>query len=102
MLYEVITANMAGMYAVYHGPEGLKTIASRIHRLAAITAAGLTAAGMRVANATFFDTITIDSGAQTDELIAAALAAGYNLRRVSAEQVGLSFDETHTRSYNFV
>jgi len=94
---QVLLANMAGMYAVYHGPEGLKTIASRIHRLAAITAAGLTAAGMRVANATFFDTITLDSGAQTDELVAAALAAGYNLRRISAGQVGLSFDETHTR-----
>ncbi len=94
---QVLLANMAGMYAVYHGPDGLRTIASRIHRLTAIAAAGLTAAGMAPVNSSFFDTLTLQTGTQTDDLIAGALAAGYNLRRGGNSRIGLSFDETHTR-----
>ncbi|QID17587.1 aminomethyl-transferring glycine dehydrogenase [Nitrogeniibacter mangrovi] len=94
---QVLLANMAGMYAVYHGPDGLKTIAGRIHRLTAIMAAGLEAAGMTVVNATAFDTLVLDTGEQTDDLMAGALAAGYNLRRCGNTGIGIAFDETHTR-----
>ena len=94
---QVLLANMAGMYAVYHGPAGLKTIASRIHRLAALFAAGVQKAGFKPVTKQFFDSIDIATGTQTAAILAAALAAGYNLRQVSASVVGLSLDETSTR-----
>lgn len=93
---QVLLANMAGFYAVYHGPDGLRTIAGRIHRLAAIMAEGLTRAGMAPANRSFFDTLTVTTGEATANVLSAAVAAGYNLRRVDANTVGLAFDETHT------
>ncbi|GAA5161652.1 aminomethyl-transferring glycine dehydrogenase [Viridibacterium curvum] len=94
---QVLLANMAGMYAVYHGPAGLKTIASRIHRLAAIFAAGLKSAGFALKTTHFFDTLDIATEAKTAAILQAALAAGYNLRQVSATTLGVSFDETTTR-----
>ena len=94
---QVLLANMAGMYAVYHGPVGLKTIAGRINRLAAIFAAGLKNAGFAPKTTSFFDTLDIDTGAKTAAILQAALAAGYNLRRVSDNVLGVSFDETSTR-----
>ena len=93
---QVLLANMAGFYAVYHGPDGLRTIAGRIHRLAAIMAEGLTRAGMAPVNRSFFDTLTVTTGEATANVLSAAVAAGYNLRRVDANTVGLAFDETHT------
>ena len=93
---QVLLANMAGFYAVYHGPDGLRTIAGRIHRLAAIMADGLTRAGMAPVNSSFFDTLTVTTGEATAAVLAAAVAAGYNLRRVDANTIGLAFDETHT------
>ncbi|KAA3655184.1 MAG: glycine dehydrogenase (aminomethyl-transferring) [Proteobacteria bacterium] len=93
---QVLLANMAGFYAVYHGPDGLRTIAGRIHRLAAIMAEGLTRAGMAPVNRSFFDTLTVTTGEATAGVLSAAVAAGYNLRRVDANTVGLAFDETHT------
>ncbi len=98
---QVLLANMAGFYAVYHGPLGLKTIAARIHRLAALLAAGLRAAGYEVADGAFFDTIEVDSGDRTAAIMASANTAGYNLRRVSATRLGLSVDET-TRADDIV
>ncbi|WP_341677780.1 aminomethyl-transferring glycine dehydrogenase [Niveibacterium sp. SC-1] len=95
---QVLLANMAGMYAVYHGPQGLKTIASRIHRLAAIFAEGLRAAGYVLGSATFFDSLDIETGNKTEPLHAAALEAGFNLRRVSDTVLGVSFDEKSTRA----
>ncbi|HQZ02955.1 MAG TPA: aminomethyl-transferring glycine dehydrogenase [Thauera sp.] len=94
---QVLLANMAGFYAVYHGPQGLRTIAARIHRLTAILAAGLRDAGFEAGNGAFFDTIEVEAGAHAAALFEAAAAAGYNLRSVSGTRLGLSVDETTTR-----
>lgn len=94
---QVLLANMAGMYAVYHGPRGLRRIAQHIHRLAAIFAAGVKAAGLTVTTACFFDTLEIHTGSRTHTILQAALAAGYNLRQAASGVLGLSFDETTTR-----
>jgi glycine dehydrogenase len=92
---QVLLAVMAGMYAVYHGPQGLKRIAQRVHRQTAILAAGLRQLGVSVTNTTFFDTLTIEGDAEA--LHAAAQQAGINLRRIDAGHVGVSLDETTTR-----
>ena len=91
---QVLLANMAGFYAVYHGPKGLRTIASRIHRLAAIFASAAKAAGFAVLKDSFFDTVQVETGDATDGVYAAAQESGYNLRRVSDRVLSLSFDET--------
>ncbi|TXT32076.1 MAG: glycine dehydrogenase [Rhodocyclaceae bacterium] len=95
---QVLLANMAGMYAVYHGAEGLRTIAGRIHRLTAILAEGLKRAGVSLLTKQFYDTVHLDLGARAETVYLDALAAGYNLRRVSAGVLGISLDETTTRS----
>ncbi|BCN26024.1 aminomethyl-transferring glycine dehydrogenase [Vibrio alfacsensis] len=92
---QALLANMASFYAVYHGAEGLRTIARRTHHMTAILAAGLTKGGFELAHNSFFDTITINTGAQTEDLYAKALAADINLRKLGA-QLGVSFDETTT------
>lgn len=94
---QVLLANMAGMYAVYHGSEGLRLIAGRIHRLAAILAAGLKNTGVSVLTKQFYDTVHVDLGTRAEAVYSDALAAGYNLRRVSAGVLGVAFDETTTR-----
>ncbi len=94
---QVLLANMAGLYAVYHGPQGLRTIAGRIHRLTAIFAEGLRRAGVPLLTLQFFDTVHFDLGARAETICRNAQAAGYNLRRVSAGVLGVSFDETTTR-----
>ncbi|HYR01223.1 MAG TPA: aminomethyl-transferring glycine dehydrogenase subunit GcvPA, partial [Casimicrobiaceae bacterium] len=94
---QVLLAVMASMYAVYHGPGGLTTIARRVHRLTAILKAGLARAGFAVPTAAFFDTITVATGARTDEILARGVAAGVNFRRVDDATLGLSLDETTTR-----
>ncbi|MHA2738370.1 aminomethyl-transferring glycine dehydrogenase [Vibrio harveyi] len=92
---QALLANMASFYAVYHGAEGLRTIARRTHHMTAILAAGLTKGGFELAHNSFFDTITINTGVQTEELYAKALAADINLRKLGT-QLGVSFDETTT------
>ncbi|CAH1549175.1 aminomethyl-transferring glycine dehydrogenase [Vibrio rotiferianus] len=92
---QALLANMASFYAVYHGAEGLRTIARRTHHMTAILAAGLTKGGFELAHNSFFDTITINTGAQTEDLYAKALAADLNLRKLGT-QLGVSFDETTT------
>ncbi|HDZ5416034.1 TPA: aminomethyl-transferring glycine dehydrogenase [Vibrio harveyi] len=92
---QALLANMASFYAVYHGAEGLRTIARRTHHMTAILAAGLTKGGFELAHNSFFDTITINTGAQTEDLFAKALAADINLRKLGT-QLGVSFDETTT------
>ncbi|MGD1506296.1 aminomethyl-transferring glycine dehydrogenase [Vibrio harveyi] len=92
---QALLANMASFYAVYHGAEGLRTIARRTHHMTAILAAGLTKGGFELAHNSFFDTITINTGAKTEELYAKALAADINLRKLGT-QLGVSFDETTT------
>ena len=94
---QVLLANIAGMYAVYHGPEGLRTISTRIHRLAAILAAGLSQAGIAVLTKCFFDTLRIELGAGAERVHAAALAAGFNLRRVDPSVLAVAVNEKTTR-----
>ncbi|NAW66537.1 aminomethyl-transferring glycine dehydrogenase [Photobacterium halotolerans] len=90
---QALLANMAAFYALYHGPEGLRKIGRRVHHLTAILAAGLRNAGLELVNDTFFDTVTINSGKQTDAIYKKALAAGINLRKYS-DKLGVSLDET--------
>ena len=93
---QVLLAVMASMYAVYHGPDGLKRIAQRAHRLASIFAEGLRQYGIRV-NAGFFDTVKV-SGVNAANVHAAARAQRINLRDLGKDAVGLSFDETSSRA----
>ena len=95
---QVLLANIASMYAVYHGPEGLTAIAGRTHALAAILAEGLGQLGLPAQQAHFFDTITVASGERTAALHEKARAHGANLREVDAGRIGLSLDETSTRA----
>ena len=93
---QVLLANMASFYAVYHGPDGLKTIASRIHRLADILAAGLKQKGLSLVNNTWFDTVTVKVD-DKDAVLKAAYDGGMNLRADLDGAVGISLDETTTR-----
>jgi len=93
---QVLLAVMASMYAVYHGPKGLKRIAQRVHRLTAILAAGLKSAGLKVTDR-FFDTIAV-RGVEAAKVHAAARAQRINLRDLGADAVGISLDETATRA----
>jgi glycine dehydrogenase len=94
---QVLLAVMASMYAVYHGPTGLKRIAERVASYTAILASGLEKLGQKVLNPFAFDTLTVETGDRTDEILARALAAGANLRRVSPRHLGVALDETTTR-----
>ena len=95
---QVLLAVMASMYAVYHGPQGLKLIAERVHGLATRFAAGLKAMYINVAASQFFDTVTFKHDAH-DEIVATARHAGMNLRHhTEASSVGVTFDETHTEA----
>ncbi len=94
---QVLLAVMAGMYAVYHGPEGLLRIARRVQRLTAIARAGLAKLGFTVVNDSFFDTLTIVTGDKTPEIVARGLGDGVNFRRVDDGTLGISLDETTTR-----
>ncbi|MGH8674679.1 MAG: aminomethyl-transferring glycine dehydrogenase, partial [Burkholderiales bacterium] len=95
---QVLLAVIAGMYAVYHGPEGLAAIARRIHRLTAVLSAGLQRSELAVPVQGFFDTIAIHAGERTQAVLDAARARGCNLREVDAQTVGISLDETATRA----
>ncbi|ELK2252418.1 aminomethyl-transferring glycine dehydrogenase [Vibrio vulnificus] len=92
---QALLANMASFFAVYHGEEGIRTIARRTHHMTAILAAGLTKSGYELAHNAFFDTITINTGDKTQALYAKAQAANINLRLLDG-QIGISFDETTT------
>ncbi|WP_043635895.1 aminomethyl-transferring glycine dehydrogenase [Chromobacterium haemolyticum] len=94
---QVLLANIAGMYAVYHGPEGVKRIAARIHRLAAIFAHAVKAAGSKLVFDRFFDTVQVDVP-KADAVYQAALAAGYNLRRAGGNVLGVAFHEAATET----
>jgi glycine dehydrogenase len=95
---QVLPAVVASMYAVYHGPQGLKRIAQRVALLTAILAEGLKSLGWRLLHDTAFDTLQVEVGAERDALMAAAVAAGRNLRAASADTLGISLDETSTRA----
>ncbi|NAT78975.1 aminomethyl-transferring glycine dehydrogenase [Dickeya dadantii] len=93
---QVLLANIAGMYAVYHGPQGLKRIAGRIHRLADILAAGLTQRGLTLRHQYWFDTLTVEV-ADKAAVLGRALSAGINLRADLDGAVGIALDETTSR-----
>src|SRR5476649_2886441 len=95
---QVLLANIASMYAVYHGPKGLTQIANRVHHLTAILAKGLSALGLTVEQENFFDTLTLNTGANTAKLYDKARAQQINLRVVDAERLGLSLDETTSQA----
>jgi glycine dehydrogenase len=92
---QVLLGVMASMYAVYHGPEGLRRIAQRTRLLTQLLAKGLTALGATVNSAPVFDTLTVGNVA-ADRVHAAASAKKFNLRRIDAYNVGISLDETTT------
>jgi glycine dehydrogenase len=94
---QALLAIMASMYAVYHGPDGLTTIARRVHRLTAILAEGLSRLGHDVASQSFFDTIAVQTGERTEAVLKAARDRRINLRRVDNSTVGISLDETTGR-----
>jgi glycine dehydrogenase len=94
---QVLPAVVASMYAVYHGPQGLTRIAQRVASYTAALAAGLQQLGCRLAHDTAFDTLEVVTGERTERLLQAARDAGYNLRRASAQSLGISLDETTTR-----
>ncbi|MEV0155597.1 aminomethyl-transferring glycine dehydrogenase [Micromonospora sp. NPDC050686] len=96
---QVLLAVMAGMYAVYHGPDGLRGIARRVHGLAARLAAGLRAGGVEVPDVPFFDTVTATVPGRAAEVVAAAARRNVNLRLVDADRVGISCDETTTAAH---
>ncbi len=94
---QVLLAVMASMYAVYHGPDGLRRIARRTHRLASIFAAGLKQAGIAT-NTGFFDTVHV-TGIDAGKIHAASRAQRMNLREIDASQLAVAFDETCTRKH---
>nr|MBF0681202.1 glycine dehydrogenase (aminomethyl-transferring) [Pseudomonas sp.] len=91
---QVLLANIASCYAVYHGPEGLKRIAQRTHRLTSILANALEQGGIRRINAHFFDTLTLEVGGAQAAILESARAARINLRILGRGQLGVSLDET--------
>ena len=94
---QVLLAVVAGMYAVYHGPDGLRDIAQRVHWLTSALADGLRAGGVEVLHDGFFDTLTVRVAGSADAVCRSARADGINLRRVSADRVGITLDETTTK-----
>ena len=97
---QVLLANMAAFYAVYHGPQGLKTIANRIHRLTDILCLGTATKGLTAVHANYFDTLTFnfsDGKYNKEEIVARALAANANFRTDVEGQISISLDETTTR-----
>jgi glycine dehydrogenase len=95
---QVLLAVIASMYAVYHGPEGLKTIARRVHRLTAILKAGLERLGFTVPTAAFFDTLMVTTGTRTRGILDHGIAFGVNFRRIDDATLGISLDETSERA----
>ena len=96
---QVLLAVIASMYAVYHGPDGLRAIARRVNRFAAILAAGLREADLDVVDAQFFDTVTVRVPGRAAAVLAAAATAGVNLRLVDADTVAIACDEATRREH---
>jgi glycine dehydrogenase len=92
---QVLLANMAGFYAVWHGPDGLTRIAERVHRLTSVLAAGLRRGGRTLRHDTWFDTLVVD-GVDAAAIHQRSVAAGINLRRLGDSAVGVTLDERST------
>src|SRR5690606_12150758 len=93
---QVLLAVMAGLYAVWHGPEGIRRIATRVHRYTAVLRAALGQLGIKVVNDTFFDTLQLETGPATPAILQAAECERINLRRVDGARLAVSLDETVT------
>ncbi|WP_329015638.1 aminomethyl-transferring glycine dehydrogenase [Streptomyces sp. NBC_00690] len=95
---QVLLAVMAGMYAVYHGPDGLRAIAHRTHRYATLLAAGLAAGGVEIVHDAYFDTLTVRAPGRAGAVVSAAREDGVNLHLVDESHVSVACDETTTRA----
>ena len=95
---QALLANMAAMYAVYHGPDGLRAIAGRVHTLARVLDAELRTLGLRQINAHYFDTLRVETPSGADAVRERALSAGINLRYIDAHTVGIALNETVSTS----
>jgi len=95
---QVLPAVVASMYAVYHGPDGLRRIAQRVAALTAVLAQGLEQVGRELIHSTAFDSLTIRTGEDTDRILSRAEAGGLNLRHRLQSHLGISLDETTTRT----
>ncbi|MGN7202593.1 aminomethyl-transferring glycine dehydrogenase [Arthrobacter sp. SAFR-044] len=93
---QALLAIVSSFYAVYHGPDGLKAIAERVHNNARVLATTLKVAGRELATETFFDTVTVSVPGKAAKVITAAEARGINLRHIDADTIGVSVDETTT------
>jgi len=93
---QVLLAVMASMYAVYHGPEGLRRIATRIHQQTCTLAAGIKSLGYSLGSEPFFDTLRVETGSETAAILERAIAHRINLRPIDTETIGISLDETTT------
>ena len=91
---QVLLAVIAGFYAIYHGPKGLRLIATRVHRLTQVLVVGLQELGVNVVSQSFFDTITVKVPSRARRIAAKARESRINLRVVDADTLGISFDET--------
>jgi len=94
---QVLLAVIAALYGVYHGPDGLRLIAGRVHRMTEILAAGLRQLGFEIESEAFFDTLTVRVTGQAARIVARAREARINLREIDPDRVGISFDETTKR-----
>lgn len=90
---QALLAVMASMYAVYHGPNGLKHIAEKVHHLTVILASGLKEIGCKIVNESFFDTLTINTNKYTTKIHSLAVSKGLNLRMIDDSNLGISLDE---------
>ncbi|TPX52817.1 glycine dehydrogenase (aminomethyl-transferring) [Synchytrium endobioticum] len=96
---QALLANMSAMYAVYHGPKGIREIAQRLRNMTVVLAEGIKELGHTITNEVFFDTLTVElNGVTTEELLTEAVEAGINLRNVGPTTVGITLDETVTKA----
>ncbi|REJ85359.1 MAG: glycine dehydrogenase (aminomethyl-transferring) [Bacteroidetes bacterium] len=95
---QVLLAVMASMYAVYHGPQGLREIAGKIHSTSVRAAGILNSIGFRQLNKTYFDTLLIECNGQAESIYSSCLAKGINIRKIDENHLAISFDETTTES----
>lgn len=92
---QALLAIVAGAYGLYHGPEGLRRIAQRLHRDASRLAVSLQAAGLKLVHQDFFDTVAFEAPGRADELLAKARSAGINIRKINADRISISVGESH-------
>ena len=95
---QVLLAVMASMFAIHHGPTGLRRISMRVNRFAAVLADGLRRGGLDVVHEEFFDTVCVRVPGRADKVLTIALSQGVNLRRVDADTVSITLHETTTRN----